>query len=125
MRHFGTGERAIRKAWTTVRSCAGTRARPMLRVRRRPPAPARSGARRPILAAETLRPYAADWARFAEYCASGGAPSLPAEAATVAAFLAAPGPGRAARARRLAAIDHRHRQHALPSPATIRACAPR
>ncbi|MBV8912141.1 MAG: hypothetical protein JOZ05_03745 [Acetobacteraceae bacterium] len=74
------------------------------------------GAHRQTLAPETLRLYAADWVRFAEYCASVGARALPALPVTVAAFLAAPGPGRAARTRRLAAIDHRHRQHGLPCP---------
>src|SRR4051812_47640587 len=74
------------------------------------------GARRPVLAPETIRLYAADWARFVEYCASVGLRALPAEAPTVAAFLAAPGCDRAARSRRLAAIDHRHRQHGLPCP---------
>src|SRR4051794_30235390 len=84
-----------------------------------PPAPGRTGrvgARRDALAAETLRLYAADWTRFCEYCAGAGARTLPATAATVAEFLQVPGPGRAARSRRLAAIDFRHRQHGLPCP---------
>src|SRR5690242_9547639 len=79
------------------------------------------GVRRPTLAPETLRLYAADWARFAEYCATVGVRALPAEAETVSAFLAAPGCGRAASSRRLAAIDHRHRQHGLPCPGDDRA----
>ena len=74
------------------------------------------GARRDALAPETLRLYAADWARFCEFCAGAGARALPATPATVAAFVEMPGPGRAARSRRLAAIDHRHRQHGLSCP---------
>jgi len=76
----------------------------------------RVGTRREVLAGETLRLYAADWARFGEYCAGAGARALPAAPETVAAFLEVPGPGRAARSRRLAAIDYRHRQHFLPCP---------
>jgi hypothetical protein len=82
------------------------------------------GARRPTpvgvrtdqKAAETVRRYAADWARFSEYCAASGAGALPAAPATVAAFLAAPGLGRAVRRRALAAIDHRHRQCSFGCP---------
>src|SRR5438874_2422304 len=73
-------------------------------------APARTGpvgARRDALAPETLRLYAADWGRFCEFCAGAGARALPATPATVAAFVKMPGAGRAARSRRLAAIDHR------------------
>ncbi len=83
------------------------------------------GAHREKLASETLRLYAADWARFSAYCAGAGARALPAAAATVVAFLQVPGPGRAARSRRLAAIDHRHRQHDFPCPATMRRFAAR
>jgi hypothetical protein len=74
------------------------------------------GTRKAQLAPETLRLYAADWTRFSEYCASTGARALPAAPTTVAAFLTEAGPGRAARTRRLAAIDHRHRRHSLPCP---------
>ncbi len=74
------------------------------------------GARRGALAPETLRLYAADWMRFSEYCGGAGVRALPATVATVAAFLQVPGPGRAARSRRLAAIDHRHRQRGLSCP---------
>ncbi|MFL5336397.1 MAG: hypothetical protein ACJ8H8_25285 [Geminicoccaceae bacterium] len=74
------------------------------------------GRQKAELAPETLRLCAADWARFSEYCAGAGASALPAQPTTVAAFLTQAGPGRAARTRRLAAIDHRHRQHALPCP---------
>ena len=67
-------------------------------------------------AAETLRLYAGDWAGFHAYCAGAGARALPASPELVAAFLAAPGVGRAALARRLAAIDHQHRQRGYPPP---------
>src|SRR5947209_3494275 len=66
----------------------------------------RVGARRDALGAQTLRLYASDWARFCEYCAGAGARAVPAAPETVAAFLGMPGPGRAARSRRLAAIDY-------------------
>ena len=39
-------------------------------------------------AAETVRLYAPDWARFSEYCAASGARALPAAPATVASLLA-------------------------------------
>src|SRR3954451_5838765 len=65
----------------------------------------RVGARRDTLGAETLRLYAGDWGRFCEHCAAAGARALPAAPQTVAAFLQVPGAGRAARSRRLAAID--------------------
>ena len=42
--------------------------------------------------------------------------ALPASPELVCAFLAAPGTGRAALARRLAAIDHQHRQRGLAPP---------
>jgi len=75
------------------------------------------GARRQKLAAETLRLYAGDWARFAAFCAATGARALPATTELVKAFLQQqPGAGRAAGPRRLAAIDHRHRQHGLACP---------
>ena len=80
------------------------------------PASASVGVRREQLAAETLRLYAADWARFAAFCAETGGRTLPAAVETVIAFLQAPGAGRAALARRLAAIDHRHRQFSLQCP---------
>ncbi len=65
-------------------------------------------------AAETLRLYAGDWQRFRAYCAGHGETALPASPEVVAAFLQTPGTGRAALARRLAAIDHQHRQSVLP-----------
>ena len=58
----------------------------------------------------TLRLYAGDWAHFQYHCVQHGMKALPASTELVAAFLADPGVGRAALARRLAAIDHQHRQ---------------
>ena len=81
-----------------------------------PPAARRPGAVKPTLAAETLRLYAGDWLHFQAYCAEHGVAALPASPELVAAFLAAPGTGRAALARRLAAIDHQHRQRGLSPP---------
>jgi hypothetical protein len=74
------------------------------------------GVRRDRLAAETLRLYASDWAKFCAHCAAAGTRALPAAAGTVIAFLAGPGSGRDARTRRLAAIDDRHRQHGFTCP---------
>lgn len=88
------------------------------------PAADRPGTVKPQLAAETLRLYAGDWAHFQDYCVERGAKAVPAKADLVAAFLASPGVGRAALARRLAAIDHQHRQRGLPPPgaeASVRA----
>ena len=67
-------------------------------------------------AAETLRLYAGDWACFQAYCVASSARALPASPELVVAFLAAPGAGRAALARRLAAIDRQHRQRGYPPP---------
>lgn len=68
------------------------------------------------LAPETVRLYAGDWARFAQFCSEQRRPALPAAVELVAAFLAAPGPGPTALTRRLAAIDQRHRASGLPPP---------
>lgn len=80
----------------------------------------RPGAVKHELAAQTLRLYAGDWARFQRFCADRGETALPADPARVAAFLTAPGSGRAALSRRLAAIDHQHRRHGLPPPGADR-----
>ena len=77
---------------------------------------ARPGAIKPVLAAETVRLYTGDWEQFRRYCAIHGQAALPAGPELVAAFLAVPGVGRAGLARRLAAIDHQHRQRGLPVP---------
>ena len=75
---------------------------------------------------ETRRLYAADWAAFALWCRTGNETALPADAATLAAYLQDQavrlGPG--ALARRLAAIADQHRRHGLQAPtrdAAIRA----
>ena len=70
--------------------------------------------------AETLRLYAGDWRSFAQFCAESGRASLPAAPEVVADFLNRVSGGRAVLARRLAAIDHRHRQHGLPTPGNDR-----
>ncbi len=80
------------------------------------PHPPLVGTRKEELAAETLRLYGSDWTRFSQFCVGLGARALPATPETVSAFLLQPGPGRAARRRRLAAIDHRHRQHGFSGP---------
>ena len=87
----------------------------MLDRPRTPPA-ARPGTVKPQLAGETLRLYAGDWLHFQDYCVERGMAALPASPELVCAFLAAPGTGRAALARRLAAIDHQHRQRGLAPP---------
>jgi site-specific recombinase XerC len=72
---------------------------------------------------ETLRLYALDWAAFETWCAAAGRISLPAEPATVVAFLteAAPNLSAGALARRASAIAARHRQRGLPAPTVDRA----
>lgn len=63
------------------------------------------------LAPNTLRAYRADWADFTTWCQRGGVSALPAEPATVAAYLAslATTHSRAALRRRLTAIGQAHR----------------
>jgi hypothetical protein len=80
--------------------------------------PARDPAPRPSPAPETRRLYASDWADFASWCRAAGAAALPADPATVAAYLSslAPTHGYGALARRLAAIAGRHRQGGVPPP---------
>lgn len=70
-------------------------------------------------AASTRRAYASDWRAFTTWCAARGVPTLPAEPAAVAAFLAAEADaGRQVRtlARRCAAIRYAHRLQQLPTP---------
>jgi hypothetical protein len=78
----------------------------LVRVGAPTPLTARPGTVKLQLAAETLGLYAGDWMHFQTYCAERGRAALPASPELVAGFLAAPGSGRAALARRLAAIDH-------------------
>ena len=70
------------------------------------------------LAPATSRAYAADWHHFSEWCRSQGHASLPAAAATRAAYQAALAPtlSRSALDRRVAAIAHAHRARLLPPP---------
>jgi len=69
------------------------------------------------LAPQTARLYAGDWTRFVRFCAEQGRSSaLPAALDLVLMFLGQSGQGRAALARHLAAIDHKHRQFGLPPP---------
>ncbi len=69
-------------------------------------------------APETRRLYAADWADFCQWCRAERLASLPAAADTLAAYLLARAPslGRAALARRRAAIAAAHREAAHPAP---------
>lgn len=69
-------------------------------------------------APETLRLYAADWTAFETWCAAAGRTALPADAATVTAFLTdgATILGAGALARRASAIGARHRQRSFISP---------
>ena len=76
----------------------------------------RPGTVRAGLAAETLRLYARGWALFQKFCADNGERALPASPDLVASFLATAGCGKAGLSRRLAAIDHQHRQRGLPPP---------
>jgi hypothetical protein len=74
---------------------------------------------RPPTSAETQRLYAADWRVFEDWCRQQNLAPLPAETATVAAFLGegATTLSAGALSRRAAAIAARHRQSGLASPA--------
>jgi site-specific recombinase XerC len=74
--------------------------------------------RRRTASLETQRLYAADWKGFEAWCTDQGRVALPAEPATVAAFLTAGAQSLSAGAlgRRAAAIGDRHRQRGLASP---------
>jgi hypothetical protein len=76
--------------------------------------------RRRLVSPETRRLYAADWAAFEDWCRQAGRLWLPADAATVAAFLtdAAATLGAGALGRRAAAIAARHRAGGHPPPTT-------
>ena len=73
-----------------------------------------------VLSERTVRFYAGDWAAFAAWCRDAGAVALPAEAATLAAYLTAASarlsPG--AIARHLAAITDQHQRRGLIAPRT-------
>src|SRR4051794_18385832 len=74
--------------------------------------------RRRTASPETQRLYAVDWKGFAVWCTEQGQVALPAEPATVAAFLTAGAQSLSAGAlsRRAAAIGDKHRQSGLASP---------
>jgi hypothetical protein len=74
--------------------------------------------RRPPASAETQRLYAADWRVFEDWCRRQNLVPLPAETATVAAFLSegATTLSAGALSRRAAAIAARHRQSGFASP---------
>jgi integrase len=97
-------------------------------TKEKPASPAPAGASAPTTgagrrprppAAETKRLYAADWAAFEAWCAAAGPCPLPAEAATVAAFLqdGAATLSAGALARRASAITDKHRQRGFVPPA--------
>ena len=68
-------------------------------------------------APQTVRLYAADWAAFATWCRAREQAELPADAATIAAYLQASTDTLSvgALSRRLAAIADQHRRHGQPS----------
>jgi hypothetical protein len=72
-------------------------------------------------APETMRLYAGDWAAFVTWCRNAQRSPLPAEPATVAAYLGtlAGRLSHGALSRRVAAIGDQHRQHGFASPATF------
>ena len=67
---------------------------------------------------QTVRLYASDWNAFVKWCRACGAAPLPAEPATIAAYLKtlAGKLSHGALARRLAAVADQHRQNNLASP---------
>ena len=75
----------------------------------------------PQLAEETVRLYAADWSAFRGWCAAHEVAALPAEAASVEAYLrtCAGHLGKSALRRRLAAILDQHRRRGLPLPVDV------
>ncbi len=72
------------------------------------------------LSARTVRFYAGDWTAFAAWCRDAGAVALPADAATLAAYLTAAAArlSSGAIARHLAAINDQHRRRGLIAPRT-------
>jgi site-specific recombinase XerC len=74
--------------------------------------------RRRMASPETQRLYAVDWKGFVAWCAEPGLVALPAEPATIAAFLTAGAQSLSAGAlsRRAAAIGDKHRHSGLASP---------
>ena len=70
----------------------------------------------PVLSERSRRTYAAAWSLFTDWCAVTGHPDLPADPATVIAFLAdCPAAGKTHRGW-VDAIDHRHTAHGFDPP---------
>lgn len=69
-----------------------------------------------VLSAGTRAGYAADWALFADWCTATGHTRLPADAATISAFIAACPAAPATQRRRLTALQHHHRTHGFQLP---------
>ena len=68
------------------------------------------------LSSSTARSYAAIWELFTDWCDVAGHPSLPADPATVLAFLADCPAAPATQRRRVIAIDHQHTTLGHPPP---------
>src|SRR6478672_4808360 len=69
-----------------------------------------------MLAPRTVRAYAGDWALFTDWCHATGSWELPADPATVVAFLTDCPAAPATLRRRVAAIDHHHTANGHPQP---------
>ena len=69
-----------------------------------------------MLAPRTVRAYAGDWALFTDWCHATGSWELPADPATLVAFLTDCTAAPATLRRRVAAIDHRHTTNGHPPP---------
>ena len=71
---------------------------------------------RRVLAPRTVRAYAGDWALFTDWCHATGSWELPADPATLIAFLTDCPAAPATLRRRVAAIDHHHTTRGHPPP---------
>jgi hypothetical protein len=69
-----------------------------------------------VFAPRTVRAYAGDWALFTDWCHATGAWELPADPATLVAFLTDCPAAPATLRRRVAAIDHHHTANGHPPP---------
>src|SRR6185436_2255886 len=69
-----------------------------------------------VLAPRTVRAYAGDWALFTDWCHATGTWELPADPATLVAFLTDCPAAPATMRRRVAAIDHHHTAAGHPPP---------
>ena len=69
-----------------------------------------------MLAPRTVRAYAGDWALFTDWCHATGSWELPADPATLVAFLTDCPAAPATLRRRVAAIDHHHTANGHPPP---------